>query len=82
MPKTITFDPSVEVEITCDSAGAPSLGNITFIGSNRSRERVSVGPGTGFDVDFSTLRTSAERTAFRAVLAAAIAAGRVKIGDV
>lgn len=81
MPKIITFNPQVEVRILCDSDGTPQRGDLFFRGSNGSIESCSVG-GVGADVVFGTLGSAADRTSFRTVVAAAITAGRTKIGDV
>lgn len=81
MPKSITFTPQVELRITCDADGTPQRGDLVYRGTNGYTELATIG-GTGSDVLFSSLGTAGERSGFKNVVAAAIAAGKAKIGDV
>lgn len=82
MPKIITFSPTVQLVVDVDGAtGAPTRGRLVFKASNGSHEEATIG-GADADIAFNTLGTAAERAGFRAVVAAAVAAGKLHIGDV
>jgi hypothetical protein len=81
MPKTVTYATDAVFHLRCNASG-PRAGHITLEASNGASESVTIGPGPSFDVPFATLGTAGERNGFVAIVAAAIAAARTKIGDV
>lgn len=83
MPKQVTYPGPCTLIVDVDSAGNAIVGRLLFKASNGAIEEVTIGPAIANPaIVFSSLGTVSERAGFKAVLAAAVAAGKAALGDV